>query len=161
MRTVAESEFGKDHWSLLAYVEARCVDGVQGLAQLGRSRMRCNPVSHPLLAAGAPWKAEYGSRLRGYFQFPERADAQKAAAAGLLMLDHDDWDCLDDLQTAGLLEIQSLANPCAQLTARGIAVSAALRAHKMAGGVFANFEPSACPPPVEPGAPHDACLATG
>lgn len=165
MRRVQETEFGKDHWSLLAYVETRCVDGVQGLAQLERNRMRCNPKSHPLLAARAPWKAEYGSRLRGFFAFPDRADAQKAAAAGLLLLDHDDWDCLDDLQAAGLLEIQSLANPCVQLTARGIAVSASLRAHKMAGGVFANFEPSACPRNQEPcahaSALQDASLATG
>lgn len=139
MRTVAVAEFGKDHWSLLAYVETRCVDAAQGMGRLERSRMRCNPQSHPLLSAGAPWRAHYGSRLRGFFDFEQRSDPEKAAAAGLLLLDHDDWDCLDDLQAAGLLQVQSLANPCVSLTPAGVRVSAALRAHKLTGGQFATF----------------------
>lgn len=34
------SLFGKDHWSLLAYVETCCVDGQDGIGTLDRRRLR-------------------------------------------------------------------------------------------------------------------------
>lgn len=136
-------KFGKDHWSMLAYVEACCVDGAKGRGQLHFSRVRCNPDRHPLLASsasvGGRWQLRYSTRLRGFFEFEERGDPEKAIAAGLMLRDHDDWDCLDDLEAAGYVEIQSLANGLVKMTHLGMDVAGKLRAHKAAGHHFASF----------------------
>lgn len=125
--------WGKDHWSLLGYVETLCVDGrqVEGLGRVGeidRRRVRCNPDTHPLLlppdpfGSGPHWKDAYCTRVKD------------GTIAG-----HDDWDCLDDLESAGLIEIMSLINGYVVMTAEGTRVAAALRKHKSAGGRFADF----------------------
>ena len=146
MAATPVSLFGKDHWSLLAYVECCCVDGENGIGRLVRSRMRTNENTHPLLR-GAPvaWKVNYSTRLRGFFEFNDRSDPAKAIAAGLMLEGHDDWDCLDDLEAAGYLEVLTLVQGCVQLTEAGLAVAAKLREHKAKGGQFAGFslEPAA------------------
>lgn len=134
--------FGKDHWSLLAYVESRCVDGNKGVGTLARPHLRANPATHPLLAHATPtgWKDTYSTRLKGFFAFDERADVDKAMNAGLMLRGHDDWDCLDDLQDAGFVEILSLANGQVRMTDAGLDAAAQLRRHKARGGMFASFE---------------------
>lgn len=80
------SLFGKDHWSLLAYVETCCVDGQDGIGTLDRRRLRCNENNHPLLkGAYSPtgWQPSYSTRLAGFFDFADRSDTPKAVAAGL------------------------------------------------------------------------------
>lgn len=142
MQFTPPSRFGKDHWSLLAYVETCCVDGQNGIGTLDKRRMRCNEHTHPLLKGGyAPtgWKPSYGTRLAGFFEFADRADTEKAVAAGLQMLGHDDWDCLDDLQAAGYVDILTLANGAVRVLPLGIRVAAMLREHKANGGMFAGF----------------------
>jgi len=149
VKTTPVASFGKDHWSLLAYVENCCVNGKDGFGRLDRTRLRCNPDKHPLLAAalspGSGWKLEYSTRLKGFFQFEDRTDPEKAIAAGHLLRDHDDWDSLDDLQAAGLIDIHSLVNGVIRMTKEGISVAAKIRAHKSAGGNFANFSLSTVP----------------
>jgi hypothetical protein len=142
--------WGKDHWSLLAYVECVCVDGSDTIGAIDKRRVRCNPATHPLHNAvfGVPWKPEYGTRLRGFFDFPNRADAVASEMAGLQLLAHDDWDCLDDLEAAGLVEIISTTNGFVRMTKTGIAESAALREHKISGGNFANFPGTTTTQPV-------------
>lgn len=118
---------------MLGYVEAICVDGrkVEGLGSVGeidRRRVRCNPERHPLLlppdpfGSGPHWKDAYCTRLN------------EGTVA-----DHDDWDCLDDLEAAGLVEIMSLVNGYVTMTDEGTRVAAALRKHKSAGGRFGDF----------------------
>jgi hypothetical protein len=133
--------FGKDHWSMLAYVESCCVDGAKGIGQLDRRRVRCNGNTHPLLNANATvaWKDEYSTRLAGFFDFEHRADPAQASAAGLQILGHDDWDCLDDLEAAGFVEILTLANAAVRMTDEGNRVAGLLRTHKANGGQFAQF----------------------
>lgn len=137
--------YGKDHWSMLAYVESCCVEGQGGIGTLNGSRMRCNQSRHPLHAGHlsdiAGWKLSYSTRLAGFFDFPERNVPEAAISEGLQLRDHDDWDCLDDLAEAGFVEILSLANAQVKMTEQGMAVVARLRAHKAAGGMFANFAP--------------------
>lgn len=70
---------------------------------------------------------------------PTVFDTTKAVAAGLQILGHDDWDCLDDLRSAGYVDILSLANSCVRMTPQGIKVAAMLREHKATGGMFAGF----------------------
>ena len=135
-------DFGKDHWSLLAYVEDRCVNGKDGVGTLSRSRLSCNPDKHPMLSAGNEWQPSYSTRLKGFFQFEERSDYLKASAAGVQVNGHDDWDCLNDLEAAGYIEIISLVNGLIVMTDLGRAISAELRAHKSSGGHFSTFDSS-------------------
>lgn len=122
-------KWGRDHWSLLAYVESVCVDR----QTLDHRRMRCNQNTHPLLYRMPPGlypkgPFKYGTRLRGYFE-----DNAKQLA------DHDDWDCLDDLEAEGLVEIISMINGIVTMTDKGLKLSHTLREHKAKGGNFAGF----------------------
>ena len=123
MPATAVTAFAKDHWSLLAYIETRCVETHLLYAGLDKRRMRCNPYRHPLLAHRRDWSPRWGTRL----------------ANGQVLADHDDWDCLDDLEAVGLVEILSLINGFVRLTESGISMCAGLRAHKINGGTFATF----------------------
>lgn len=123
-------KWGRDHWSVFAYIETCIVDngGVPDLR-----RMRTDVSLHPHMGpyepvgAGRPIDgAEYPTRLR---------DGATAAP-------HDDWSCLDDAEAAGLLlNIHTGANRCYRLTDRGLAVAGSLRAHKARGGSFTTFRP--------------------
>lgn len=140
MAVTPVEKFGKDHWSTFAYVETCCVDGKEGVGQLERQRMRCNPERHPLLhTSPGGWRDAYSTRLAGFFDFADRNDPEKAIEAGLMLRGHDDWDCLDDLEAAGLIEVQSLANGFVTMTEKGMEVAGELRTHKAAGGHFAGF----------------------
>lgn len=135
------AKYGKDHWSLLAYVENCCVNGQEGIGEIDRRRVRCNPNTRPMLAGvqNPQWKLNYSTRLADLFDFEDRTDPEKAIAAGLQLRDHDDWDCLEDLEAAGYVEVLSLVNGFVKMTENGCGVTAKLRAHKAAGGQFAGF----------------------
>lgn len=131
--------FGKDHWSLMGYVIDACANGRAGIGALQRPKMRCNGHKRPLMASAVGWRSQYSTRLRGFFEFALRADPVAAASAGYQLLDHDDWDCLEDLEAAGFLEILSMVNGAVQLTPRGVDVAAFLIRHKAVGGQYASF----------------------
>ncbi len=143
MEPTAASRFGKDHWSLLAYIEHCCVNGLRGLGVVDPFRLRCNPARHPTLSPMLPslvsWKPSYATRLAGFFAFADRRDVDKAVEAGVQLAGHDDWDCLDDLQAAGYVQVISLEERTVRMTPSGMAASARLRAHKAQGGSFADF----------------------
>jgi hypothetical protein len=136
---VAIDQFGKDHWSLFAYVESRCVDGVDGFGVLEKVRLRANPLRHPLLAHLGHWDENWGTRLHGLFAVPGYVNPAVAIASGLMLGQHDDWDCLDDLVAADLVETISLANLAVKMTPVGQKMAAELRDHKARGGHFAGF----------------------
>lgn len=126
MRNVPINEWGRDHWSMLAYVESRCVDN-KGVLDL--KHVRCNQRRHPGLALPQHVRGtvdgvyQYSTRLRGGAE-PE----------------HDDWDCFYDLEAAKLVEdIGTGANPMAKLTTLGKQLAAQIRRHKANGGNFASF----------------------
>lgn len=125
--SVLPKQFGKDHWSVLAYVETRAVDHRN---RLDHEHMRGNPVTHPFLRNDAyqrdrGWKPSSSTRLRD----------------GKTIDGHDDWDCLDDLDDAGLVEIISLVNGFVRMTDYGLAITALLRKHKANGGKYRDFVP--------------------
>lgn len=133
-------DFGKDHWSLLAYIETLLVDSVhRGVGVIDKRRVRSNEKTHPMHAVNANlssairWKPEYGTRLSGFWIDGERTDPKRQLS------DHDDWDCLNDLESAGLLEVLSEANGFVRLTDKGLTVAGLLRAWKAKGGVFSTF----------------------
>jgi len=132
------SDFGKDHWSLLGYVETLCVEGTkEGIGTIDYRRMRVNEKTHPLLSrapSSLSWQPTYGSRLKGYWKPDKTTDPLRR------LDDHDDVDCLDDLADEGLVEILSLVNGYVTLTDRGREIALRLRAHKSKGGHFATFD---------------------
>jgi len=137
MKVTLLTSWGKDHWSLLAYIETICVDGQDGIGMIDHRRVRCNTNTHPLLyqASMVPPEAgnayEYPTRLRGYGD-----DKSKCIP------EHDDWDCFDDLEKNGLVElVGTLMNPLVKMTKIGIAYASELRGHKASGGTFSNFHP--------------------
>lgn len=129
-------EWGKDHFSLVGYVECRCVDH-QGVPD--HSRMRTNAGRHPGLVGSEcrglpPWEPGYGTRLKGFWKPDKTTDPSRQIPF------HDDWDCWYDLEEAGVIkDVGTGINPVAKLTPFGKALAAALRAHKADGGQYNQF----------------------
>lgn len=129
-------EWGKDHWSTFAYAETCIVDQ----QPLSRDRLRCNVNKRGHLVGptvnrfgNAKWEPSYGTRLKGFFV---NGGTDKARQ----LTNHDDWDCLEDMEKAGLLEIVSAINAIVVFTDKGLALAAHLRTHKAKGGNFADFQ---------------------
>lgn len=84
-RPVPRHLWGRDHWSTLLYAETRAVDHC---GELDRRQMRCDPARHPELDAWADRSPKKHPTL---------------LAGGAELPDHDDWDCLADMEAAGFL----------------------------------------------------------
>ena len=145
MKNISIKKFGKDHWSLLAYIETRCVD-YKGILDVAHLR-----IKNPAIGMGsyhAPynrpdWKPEWGTRLKGYFLPSLDKDGKKNEVINSRrrLDDHDDLDCADDLERVGYLKnIGTGLNPAYNMTKLGNQVASLLREHKTNGGQFANFE---------------------
>jgi hypothetical protein len=113
--------FGADHWSTFGYLEVRVVDhgGV-----VRRENLRVIHRRHPAFAHEGGDASKYPTRLRG----------------GQKLFEHDDWDCLDDFETAGLAKnVGTGVNPVYRLTDKGREIAGLLRGHKGAGRSWAEF----------------------
>lgn len=130
-------KWGKDHWSTLAYMETREVDD-RGI--LDGDRMRCNVYIHLLLQG----KVHILRRIRTTDEYPT------ILKDGVLQHNHDDWSCMEDAISAGLVEAE--ISPCPEdsiiwrkvrikLTERGRLIANQLREHKAGGGNYSNFVP--------------------
>lgn len=125
--------FGKDHWSTFAYVETCCVDN-RGF--LDNRRLRINETKRPIRSNGLGWQQSWGTRLKDH-STPDP--------------NHDDIDCLNDLENVGLIEsIGTLLNPRYKLTDKGKGAASQLRVFKMNGSNFIDFEPTAEQPLAHP-----------
>jgi hypothetical protein len=121
-RPVAMKYWGKDHWSTLAYAGVRAVDH-KGV--LETQRMRCDNDRHPAMAVN---REVLGKKYPTILKL------------GFLLEDHDDWDCLDDAEHEGLIEIKGTGlQPIVQFTEKGKKVLALLQSHKMNGGRYSSF----------------------
>lgn len=128
---VPVDKFGKDHWSLLAYVETRVVDYTvsSDVGELDRNHLRWNKNKYSLLAGRhSAWDSAWGTHLRSI----GKRDPE-------ILSDHDDWDCLQDLEAAGFVEILSMVNAYVCLPPEGYIAAKKLREHKGAGGTFSDF----------------------
>lgn len=126
-------QFGKDHWSLLAHVEYR-VQNHRGFLELKHLRIKNPSLPKPYLSSAESWKPEYGSRLYGYWNQDGTTNPE------LLLLDHDDYDCLDDLEKAGFVKSFGTGiNPAFKLTKKGIKVCGLLTQHKQDGKNYSGF----------------------
>jgi hypothetical protein len=84
--TIDVEKLGRDHRSTLLYVETRCVD-YSGKVEI--KQLRCNPLRHPLFAHEGGWDDDYSTRQAKGVEH---------------VVGHDDWDCIDDMETMGLIE---------------------------------------------------------
>ena len=106
--SVPMRDWGKDHWSLLGYLEYRCVNH-KGFVQF--NQMQCNKNRHPQYLGISPHGSEldgskYGIRLAGKRQLPGP--------------DYDEWDCIEDLMAEGLIrDIGFTMTPQFQITDKG------------------------------------------
>ena len=125
---IPTSKWGKDHWSTFAYLETRMVT-YRG--KIENRHMRCNNRLHRQFAHVKNCQ-EYPTRLK---------DGEK--------FNHDDWSCLEDMVAAGYFEadfrnvggkIFGGGKARVRITPEGKLVAAMIRAHKMAGGRYADFE---------------------
>lgn len=117
------SVWGKDHWDTLLYVESVCVDSftTENFGQVEPDRMRSGPENRTLASATAVANGAVSGR------YPTRL-------LGTQVLEgHDDWDCLADMEEAGMVEIISLAVGQVRMTDRGHACSAAVRVARAKG----------------------------
>lgn len=130
------AQFGKDHWSLLAYIQTLCLDANTGIGRINANRMRTNRNTHPYKGNDCltKWDNNWGTRLFGAFE------SKNPVADGLKLETHDDWDCLEDLEKNGLVEIISDVNNFVVLTPEGKKVSLLLSEHKLNGGQYAHFQ---------------------
>lgn len=128
--------WGKDHWTTLAYLETRAVDGK---GKIENKRMRCNARLHRAFCGVFMGRVIDGSK------YPTRLND------GTTVEEHDDWSCLEDMVVAGVLtarfrqvNMQVFGNSEAaiKLTPLGASIAAQLRAHKAAGGSYAGFAPT-------------------
>ena len=89
--TVPMEQFGKDHWSLLGYIETCCVDGG---GEIVHDRMRTNPDCNPDLGyrrtmfSTLEWKDEYSTRLKS-FPWKSKREKEKGKNQGS---GHEDGD---------------------------------------------------------------------
>lgn len=131
-------QWGKDHWSTLGYVEAVSVENAG--FQVGQDpRMKTNRRHSRVLQACPRPRRTAGFTL-GVVMAPEHATRLKD---GSQVDGHDDWACLQDFVGEGLFEYGSEVEPkkTLRLSERGLALTAALRAHKANGGAYATFDP--------------------
>jgi len=139
-KNIPVERWGKDHWSTLAFIEVLCVDYKGLLSDKHRRSLRCNPKTHPASGywLGKPrWEKSYGTRLKGFYTDNGKPRPQ------LQLQSHDDWDCIEDMEAAGVLENNGSAiNPMFKLTEQGLRYCAALRRFKANGGTFAKFDPA-------------------
>lgn len=61
---------------------------------------------------------------------------------GLVIKDHDDWDCLEDLEAADLIELGTLTNPTVEVTQYGCLVYERLCMHKIFEKDYSTFQPA-------------------
>ena len=95
--------------------------------------MRCDPELHPGLAA--PHHTMFANM--GKKKYPTKLKH------GVELHDHDDWDCVDDLEAAGFLEWRGTGtNPVIHITAVGHKVIAEAREHRVEHKSCDNFTPS-------------------
>lgn len=105
---IEPARWGRDHYSTFAYL-GHVVHNPELQGHPDRRKMRCKPGNHKQdgLMALVFRDAKYPTRLQG----------------GVVLDDHDDWDCAADIVGAGLLvDVGSGMFPCFKLTERGLAV---------------------------------------
>lgn len=131
---IEPTRWSKDHWSCLLFLETVIVDHRGVFSDRLRMSMRTNPETHPAygywLHDHPRWQAEWGTRV-----------FYSDVATTMVRSDqHDDWDCLEDMEAAGLLVNRgSGMNPVLRLTDRGVRLHGMVRTHRADGKKLVEF----------------------
>ncbi len=119
------NNWGKDHWSLLAYFETIAVD-YNGKVDVRRIRINSTKRGYGngnISSIG--WQDTWGTKMKD----GNIPDTQ-----------HDDIDIMNDLEEAGFVKnIFTEINPIIEMTEKGREVVGKIREHKSNGGMFGNF----------------------
>lgn len=119
------NNWGRDHWSLLAYFETVAVD-YNGKVDV--SRIRTNSTKRGYSngnITSQDWQDTWGTRMKD---------------GDILDTQHDDIDVMNELEEAGLVKnVSTELNPIIEITERGWEVVGKIRKHKSNGGTFGNF----------------------
>jgi len=118
-----ETQFGKDHWSTLAFLETQIVEKQ---FPIDLKRMRVNDSKRGFKNGnGMGWQDRWSTVLKD----------------GSIASGHDDIDVIDDLEKYGYLKNNGThINIYPELTKKGFAVCHAIRKHKANGGSFKTFD---------------------
>jgi len=127
------TQWGKDHWSTLLYLECRTVDN-SGV--IDNRHMRCNQLLHSMFMYFDDYTIQPdGSMYPTVLRNKVKVDM------------HDDWSCMRDMIELGLCracykESETGLRPTkvvVELTLLGCTYAAAVRKHKSNGGVYSTF----------------------
>ena len=120
LEAIPPTDWGRDHWSTLVFLEMMTVDNM-GLVQV--PHMRTDPDVHPKYVYHTT-KKRYPTRLQG----------------GKKLSGHDDWSCMEDMIDAGMMvALMRGRSVWVFFTPFGSAVAGALRAFKARGGLYRDF----------------------
>lgn len=135
------SQWGKDHWSTLAYVETVMVDC--GGFQVGLDpRMRSNRRHLRVMHQECPRPKRAGGRSSGLAVAMD-VNSGSRLRDGSTVRGHDDWMCVQDMAHAGLFTVGAgdvEPRVTLHLSALGKQVASRFREHKAAGGNFVEFD---------------------
>ena len=107
--------WGKDHVSTMVYIESVCVDGS---GQPRSEKMRT--------WGGRPQKG----KVRGFPSVEFEKEYPTRLSNGVELHDHDDWDCVNDMEAAGLIIWNGTGiQPIFELTPGGWMFAGMLRRH--------------------------------
>jgi len=129
-------QMGRDHWTVLTYIETLCVDraGVPDVL-----RFRCHPKTHPVYFDFQ--MQQMGASKHIVFEPPRGSTLRD----GTELAGHDDLDCTEDLQVAGLIEVSKdpwTHTPMTfSLTDAGWLLAGRLRRWRADGGKAQDFDP--------------------
>lgn len=117
--------WGRDHWSTLAYLGTLAVDN-KGIAIPDRRRMRTNEITHPHLVGH-----DFGNQGANKYPTILKEGTQEG---------HDDWDCIDDsIQLGFLEEVGTGFHRAYKFTKKGLDALHKLSDHKINGGNYSQF----------------------
>lgn len=142
------SNFGRDHWSTLAYADTIIPDhcgfqvGFDGRMRQGRAHFRVMHGQCPTPRRTRPAGVSQSMVMENRYSTPLKD--------GTTVEGHDDWHCVQDLVDAGLMGIRrgDLIVPLVEdvepgvdlfLTTLGEKVVTALKRHKADGGSFRSW----------------------
>lgn len=141
-------KFGRDHWSLLGYIESVCVE-MKGF-QVGFDpcmRQFKHSVIGLRLALHCPWPKRVRKASPQLEPYDDAIETKYGTRLGdgTRLNGHDDWDCVHDMMAAGFFTTTDFekidGGEVLHLSLLGTEMANQLRYHKSNGGSFANFIP--------------------
>lgn len=141
--------WGVDHWTLLRYLHARHLAARNDAdPTIEYQRLRINPQNNNLQISSAwsgqqdSWSGSSGTRLKGFEDDPTAvATLKHATDAGLQIPYHDDFDCIEEFEAEGLIDMISTANGVFRMTKAGTDLAERVERHLADGRRLDELRP--------------------